>query len=225
MRGRLRARRGGVHLPAVRDRGNPRRRIRPRAHRADLRPVGPRGRPRSVALALPGSPAPSRRRRPAAPPGGLHARGRGAGAREGARPRRLLRQGRRPQPHRLVQGPRQLGGRHARAVARPEGDHLLVDRQRGFVAGRLRGRGGDEGVHLRAGFGAGGEGRPAPRVRGEGVPRRRSRTRTRSGRASPRSRPSAGTTATARSTRISSRGRRPAAWRSPSRCAAGCPTS
>ena len=64
-----------------------------------------------------------------------------------------------PQPDGFLQGPRELGGRPARAMARPDRDHVLLDRQRGLVARGLRGRGGDERVHLRA--------RPRP-------PRRRS---------------------------------------------------
>ena len=68
MRGRLRARRGRVHVPALRDRRHPRRRIRPRPHRADVRRGGARGRPRSLALAVPGPPAGSGRRGSAPPP-------------------------------------------------------------------------------------------------------------------------------------------------------------
>ena len=79
-------------MSALRDRGHPRRRVRSRPHREDVR-ARQRSRPdRDLSLwryrALLPIPDDAAALPPPAPSGGLHARRRGAGPREGARPRR-----------------------------------------------------------------------------------------------------------------------------------------
>ena len=83
------------------------------------------------------------------------------------------RQGRGPQPDRLVQGPGERRGRRPRPLPPGEGRGLRLDRQRGHVAGRRRGQRGPAVRHLRPRVRARAQGGAAPRLRGAGLPRSR----------------------------------------------------
>ena len=102
-----------------------------------------------------------------APARGLEPALRGGPSCEAPRPQEAVGEGRRPEPHRVPQGPRlRHGGRQGEGGGR--GDHrLLVHGQCGLVAGRQRRRRGSQDLHFRALPRPQGQGRAADDLRRE----------------------------------------------------------